>query len=490
MRANFKAIREGKETEILPPDRTVSTIRGRKVWPGMKYLESVVEYPVIRRDGTIVSKPGYDESCGVYYAPHGEIPTVPENPTHDDAWAAWDVLRETVCDFPFAGPAHESSWLASFLTPLARFAFRGPSPMFLLEANVPGAGKGLLADTVSIPLTGQEFACSAYTAEDDEMQKRVTTIAMEGSKLVLLDNISGPFGGSTVDLMLTSVRWTGRILSTNTSANVPLWATWYATGNNIQFIGDIMRRICPCRLSSKLANPEDRQEFKHQNLRQWVKDNRNNLLTAALTILRAYFVAGAPVKKGMKAWGSYEEWSKVVRGAAIWLGLPDPADAREQIRSSSDALRGGMECLIRRWGALMPPNTGLSAGEIISRVYPDKSGIAPSHLSAVAESIEAMIPRPNSVALGKELMKYRERRVTLGKEMRCVYLDCVSKRAGTSKWAIYDSKTGLRMSNADLDDLATKLDKEESDDAAPATNIAEAAPVAKDTKAAKDSDEW
>ncbi len=465
MRTNFIATREGKEVEVLPPERVVSTIRGRKMWPGMKYLESVVEYPVIRKDGTLVCKPGYDESTGVYYAPHGEIPTVPENPTHANAWAAWNVLRETVCDFPFTGPAHESSWLAAFLTPLARFAFRGPAPMFLLEANIPGAGKGLLADTISIPLTGQEFACSAYTAEDDEMQKRVTTIAMEGDKLVLLDNISGPFGGSTVDLMLTSVRWTGRILGSNTSANVPLWATWYATGNNIQFVGDILRRICPCRLSSKLSNPEDRQEFAHQNLRQWVKDNRAKLLTAALTILRAYFVAGAPVSKDVKAWGSYEEWSRIVRNAVVWLGLVDPANAREEIRTSADGSRGGMETLIKHWGDLMPDRTGVSAGQIISRVYPDKSGLAPSHLETVSEALQALMPRPNSVALGKKLMEYRERRVMIGKEEKCVYLDCLSKKAGTGKWGVYDGSTGKVMNQSDLNRLAEMPEKGGSEEA-------------------------
>ncbi len=438
-RADFIAVFNGKEEHVIPPERVVSTIRGRKVWPGMKYLEAVTPYPVLRKDGTIVLATGYDERTGVYYAPDSDIPVVPENPTKDDAAKAWKVLQEMVCDFPFVEESHKSSWLAAFLTPLARFAFRGPAPMFLLEANAPGTGKGLLADTIAIPLTGQEFACSAYSSEDEEMQKRVTMIAVEGDKLVLLDNIVGPFGGATVDLMLTSVRWTGRILGSNKSANVPLWATWYATGNNMQFVGDIMRRICPCRLTSKLKNPEERKDFTHPNLREWVKENRPRLLGAALTILRAYYVAGSPVQE-MTPWGSYEGWSRVIRGAIIWMGLPDPYKARDEVRSSADATRGAIETIIEQWENLSPPAKGLTCGKILAQVFPEKPATTPHWLSDIAEAIESLMPRPNAAALGRHFLAYRERRVENQR-----YLDFVSKRSNTTYWCVKNDKTGLMV---------------------------------------------
>ena len=45
------------------------------------------------------------------------------------------ALSDVVCDFPFKSDAHRSAWIASLLTPLARYAFTGPAPLFLMDAN-------------------------------------------------------------------------------------------------------------------------------------------------------------------------------------------------------------------------------------------------------------------------------------------------------------------------------------------------------------------
>jgi hypothetical protein len=45
------------------------------------------------------------------------------------------------CDSPFKTEALRAAWLAGVLTPIARFAFRVPAPLFLMDANVRGAGK-------------------------------------------------------------------------------------------------------------------------------------------------------------------------------------------------------------------------------------------------------------------------------------------------------------------------------------------------------------
>ena len=45
-----------------------------------------------------------------------------------------------VADFPFAQPEHKSTFLAFLLTALARYAFSGPAPLFLIDANVRGSG--------------------------------------------------------------------------------------------------------------------------------------------------------------------------------------------------------------------------------------------------------------------------------------------------------------------------------------------------------------
>jgi putative DNA primase/helicase len=51
---------------------------------------------------------------------------------------------------------------------------------------------------------------------------------------------------------------------------------------------------------------------------------------AALTILRAYQLAGRP-NQGLLPWGGFEDWSSAIREVVIWVGLPDPCKTREII---------------------------------------------------------------------------------------------------------------------------------------------------------------
>jgi hypothetical protein len=105
---------------------------------------------------------------------------VPNDPTLADARAARDALLEVVVDFPFERPAHRVAWLAALLTPLGRFAFLGPAPLFLVDANVRAAGKGLLLDTLGRLLTGERFTITTYTQDEDELRKRITSLALAG----------------------------------------------------------------------------------------------------------------------------------------------------------------------------------------------------------------------------------------------------------------------------------------------------------------------
>ena len=102
------------------------------------------------------------------------------------------LLDEVVADFPLVSPAHRSAWFAALLTPLTRFALAGP--LFLVEANTRGAGKGLILHAISHVLTGRPFPVTTYTADVDELRKRISAIAIESDLLTLFDHIDGRTG--------------------------------------------------------------------------------------------------------------------------------------------------------------------------------------------------------------------------------------------------------------------------------------------------------
>src|SRR5204862_298579 len=86
---------------------------------------------------------------------------------------------------PDPTPAHLAGWLAGLLTPPAWFAFDGPAPLFLIDGNTRGVGKGLLADVIALTVTGRRFPAMSYTADREELRKRITTLAVEGERAVL-----------------------------------------------------------------------------------------------------------------------------------------------------------------------------------------------------------------------------------------------------------------------------------------------------------------
>ncbi len=57
--ANFVRATKKGETKVIPPDWLVKDVGQLPWWP-FPVLEAVVEAPIMRPDGTIFDKPGYD----------------------------------------------------------------------------------------------------------------------------------------------------------------------------------------------------------------------------------------------------------------------------------------------------------------------------------------------------------------------------------------------------------------------------------------------
>jgi hypothetical protein len=428
---SLKQTMEGLERRAArPPGWCVAAVHARGHWPGLRHLEAVVDYPVLRPDGTLLCRPGYDPDTGLLLEPAAVMPDLSRRVGRDEAVAAVKELREVVADFPFERDVHLAAWFAGLLTPLARFAFPGPAPLFLVDANVRAAGKGLLLDCIARIVTGERFTIATYTADEDELRKRITSLVLAGDRLVLFDNLEGRFGNAVLDAALTGVAWKDRVLGANRMAEAPLYMAWYATGNNVLIAADTARRVCHARLESPEERPEERSAFRHPNLLAWVGENRPRLLAAALTILRAYCAAGRP-DQGLPAWGSFEGWSGLVRSAVVWAGLPDPGETRLLLQEQADVAAESMAVVLACWERLDPDRCGLTAAEVIERLYKQPPPSPPAFHADLKAALESLIAKPDARALGNRLRAYR-RRIFQGR-----FIDQAGTQQRAARWAVF-----------------------------------------------------
>jgi hypothetical protein len=345
MSACARWIKQGSKSwvQVLPNEPAVRAAGARREWGGIRPLLAVTSAPTMRPDGTILQTPGFDASTGLLYWPNGSYHAVPENPTRDDAVSAWDSLCESVCDFPFARDEHRAAWVAAVLTLLLRVAISGPVPLFAIDATTRGTGKSMLADAAFRIAFGHGAARTSLPDEEEEFRKRITALAVEGDPAVLIDNIAHgrTLGGSAFEAALTSEVWKDRVLGVTGMVKVPMLIVWFATGNNMGFSSDVARRTLHMRLESELENPEEREGFKHANLMQWIDGKRHHLVTWALTMVRAWVVAGRP--KMCKTWGTFEAWSELVPNVIKWVSGLDPM----VVRASADDVNDGDKLAIR-----------------------------------------------------------------------------------------------------------------------------------------------
>lgn len=380
--ARFTVISESKDEEgnpikkkrnTPPPPWLVKSLIARKEWEGMRRLEGVSEVPVLRGDGSICYESGYDDRCGVYVAPIIKPLRVPDNPTSVELKAAIALIEEAFCDFPFLREEHFSAAVSGLLTPFTRYAFDGPAPFHLVDANVRGAGKSILVDAMTIPSTGRKASRRPAPTEDEEWSKTITTILLAGDRTVNLDNIAGLFGSKHLDNLFTSTIWEARLLGGNKSTGqLTNYSTWYGSANNVTLKGDIARRTLHIRLESDQERPENRTGFRHHPLLPWVYENAAQLAQAALTILRNYYAAGCPDQRLVT--GSFEEWGSVVRNAIVFAGLQDPLLTRDELIRNSD--RGTMLLaeLLSAWDDMEAAQTHMTVSQILGIInaFPDR----------------------------------------------------------------------------------------------------------------------
>ena len=70
--------------------------------------------------------------------------------------------------------------------------------------------------------------------------------------------------------------------------------------------------------------------------------------------MRAYILAGKPTQN-ISPYGSFEEWSDLVRSVLVWTGEPDPCEGRGTVEADADNDYEKLRDLLFAWADHYPP---------------------------------------------------------------------------------------------------------------------------------------
>lgn len=334
--ANWKRFdkREGEWLSTDCPHRIAETFLAREGQWRLPVLTGIINCPTLRADGSILDLPGYDAQTGLLFDPQDvRFPALPRDPDRDMALRALAYLKDLISTFPFVTEGDRAVALSAILTALIRRSLP-TAPLHGFNAPTAGTGKSMLVDLASQIATARPAPVIAQGKSEEEMEKRLGAALIAGDVLIAIDNCEEPLGGELLCQTMTQTSLKVRILGKSVNAEVPSNAAIFATGNNLTFEGDMTRRALRATLDAGVERPELRA-FDSDPLAM-VTERRGDYVSAGLTVLRAFHIAGRPQQRAPL--GSFTDWSRWVRDALIWLGEADPCDTMEELRGADPKL--------------------------------------------------------------------------------------------------------------------------------------------------------
>jgi len=310
---------------IEPPSKYCTMLLNAREYEHLPVLNGIARQPHMRQDGTLCSSSGYDAATGLYGAFDDRQFDVPASPTADDAKAALATLEDLLTEFNFPAESDRSAAVSAMLTAAVRTSLN-VAPMFHVRAPQIGSGKSYLCEIITAFATARRGTPFGFPASDAECTKLLLAELLTSPGAIEFDNLTSDIvPHKSLCTGLTSEYLKGRILGATRTASVSTRTLLLSSGNNVGPVADMARRCITINLEPASENPVA-HEFKRPNLMREVLANRGRYVIAALTVVRAWIVAGRP-DTVCKTFNSYASWSDWCRQPLLWLGRADPTDA-------------------------------------------------------------------------------------------------------------------------------------------------------------------
>lgn len=315
--------RSGEWRPANPPSLYCSVLADARGYKHLRVLTGVARQPFLRTEGSLCRNAGYDAATGLYAAFDDVEFDVPVSPSLNDAMAAWRLLDALLSEFTFPDEGDRSAALSAMLTAAIRPSLN-LAPMFHARAPQSGSGKSLLCEIITAFATSRPGSPLSFPTNDAECSKLLLAEMIGSPGVVEFDNLTGDiFPYKSLCTALTSEHLTGRILGASKMVSVNTRTLILSSGNNVGPVADMSRRCITINIEPASEIPST-HVFLRPDLASEVRAARGRYVTAALTIIRAWVVAGSP-HTACKPLNGYQHWSDWCRQPLLWLGLADPA---------------------------------------------------------------------------------------------------------------------------------------------------------------------
>lgn len=299
--------------------------------------------------------------------------------------------------------------------------------MHIARAPAAGTGKSYLFDIMSAIVNGDRCPVVPAGKDEEEMEKRLSSEILAGHQIICLGNKNGVLSGELLCSILTQKTVKPRILSKSQTPAVSNVFCIFADGNNIAVSQDLIRRVLFSVMDAKLDEKDVLKRTFDSDPVAMVLADRGKYIAACLTILRAHALAGYPGAKDLRPLVGFDDWTRVVRGALVWLGKADPVKSLE-VGRASDPEHAEQEAFIEALAGLQAFNkaTALTVADIIKVAYTG---------SDMREALEQFVGFKgviDAVAVGKWLARFKDK--TFGAQQ----LKSASAGKGKHKWYLQE----------------------------------------------------
>lgn len=319
-----------------PSVRMVNMLHRAQSYLALPVLRGLARQPFFREeDGKLVKTAGYDRVSG-RFAVFDEAKFALGEPTPEAARTSLGRLEKLLEEFWFPSETDRSAALCAMLTAAVRPSLP-LAPAFSITASRSGSGKSYLSSIISQFAAPGDPLNVSYPTTSEEATKQVLTLLIQCPAVINFDDMDANWKAyGAINRMLTATTITDRVLGSSKAVTASTQTFVLGSGNNIEPLQDLRRRVISIRLSPPTASPA-MLSYKG-NPAEWIKREREAYVSDALTIVAAWRRCGMPKADVSNIASFGGPWSDYCRHPLIWLGHPDPATSLfEQVQSDPDS---------------------------------------------------------------------------------------------------------------------------------------------------------